>query len=120
MKKLSLGLAALAMSASALAPAAASAQRYDERGYYGDRYEHVYNQAYRDGYNQPPRYYDRGEYRRRCDSGSTGTIVGAIAGGLLGSSVAGRGDHLLGALVGGGAGALAGRAIDRSGNRYRC
>ena len=78
------------------------AQRDDGR-YYGQRYA---PQTYYGG-----RYYNH--YGRRC-SGTTGTILGAIAGGLLGSSVAGRGDHALGAIIGAGAGALAGRAIDRN------
>jgi hypothetical protein len=92
-------------------------QRYDQRAanqrYYSQR---GYNQGYYDqGYNQ--RNYNGGyynHYRQRC-SGSTGTIIGAIAGGLLGSQVAGRrGDGTLGAIIGAGAGALTGRAIDRS------
>ena len=75
----------------------------------------------------PPGYYDgdydrapyRGgpqQHRRRfhhCDNGTGGTILGAIAGGLLGNTLAGRGDRALGSVVGAGAGALAGRAIDR-------
>jgi uncharacterized protein YcfJ len=115
MKTFTLGLAALATLASVTAPVAASAQYYG-----GDRYDHAYRQAYRDGYNQGPRYYDRGDYRyrgnyRRCNDGTTGTIVGAIAGGLLGRTIDSRGDRTLGTLLGGGAGALAGRAIERDG-----
>lgn len=62
------------------------------------------------------RDYDRGRsYRGRCrDKGTGGTIIGAIAGGLLGNAAVGRrGDGTAGAIVGGGVGALAGRAIDR-------
>lgn len=107
-KKLILATAALSMGASAIVPVtAASAQRYD-------RYD---RRDYRDG------YYDRGyrdrsfrnyRARQKCNDGDGGTIVGAIAGGLLGRGVAGRGDHVLGTVLGAGAGALAGRAIDRS------
>ena len=115
LKPLSLAAAALAMTASALVPtAAADAQRYDRQGY-------AYDQAYRDGYNRDAREYrgrDRSyqayRARQKCNDGDGGTIVGAIAGGLLGHTVAGRGDHLLGTVLGGAAGALAGRAIDRS------
>ena len=47
--------------------------------------------------------------------GSLGAAVATtIAGGLLGREVAGRGDRTVGAIIGGAAGALAGRAIDRS------
>ena len=55
----------------------------------------------------------RQSLRPRCSS-STGTIIGAIAGGLLGREIAGRGDRTVGAIIGAGAGALAGRAIDRN------
>jgi len=118
-KKLSLAGAALAMGASALIPAAPAAaqsygRHYDQRGY-----DQRYQGGYRGGYDQRGYNgydgYDRYRYRDdRCRSGDTGTIIGAIAGGLLGHSVAGRGDRALGAVLGAGAGALAGRAIERS------
>src|SRR3546814_16926965 len=75
------------------------------------------------------RNYDRRDYRRhynrrsnqRCDKGDGGTIIGAIAGGLLGHEVVGRrGDKTLGTVLGAGAGALAGRAIDRADNPRYC
>ncbi|BAV65732.1 glycine zipper 2TM domain-containing protein [Sphingobium cloacae] len=81
--------------------------RGDYRGYRGDRY---YRNDYYRGY--------RGGYRCR-DKGTGGTIIGAIAGGLLGNEVGkgsgryGRGDGTTGAIIGAGVGALAGRAIDR-------
>jgi uncharacterized protein YcfJ len=110
---------ALAMVATGLAVAApADAQRY--RGQ-----DRAYERAYRDGYNQGPRTYrgDRGYYRnnrgRGCDN-TGGTIIGAIAGGLLGRSVDNRGDRTLGTVLGGAAGALAGNAIDRSDNPRYC
>ena len=128
LKKIAISTA-VAASALTILPAAAEAQsrygyssRYDN-GYYAQRYGDSY---YGNGYYQPQRYDRRyarqpyyggryyNHYGRRC-SGSTGTILGAIAGGLLGSEVAGhRGDRTLGAIIGAGAGALAGRAIDRS------
>ncbi|VVT20372.1 conserved exported hypothetical protein [Sphingomonas sp. EC-HK361] len=122
-KKISLGAAALAMGATALVPTAAQAQRY-----YGDRYERAYDGAYRDGYNRGPRYsergyYDRGRYNyrnRRCNNGTTGTIVGAIAGGLLGRTIDTRGDRTLGTVLGGAGGALAGHAIEKSNNPRYC
>jgi Ni/Co efflux regulator RcnB len=89
--------------------------RYDRRGYYGNGYAdrgYYADTGYHQGYDA------RAQYRVRCHSdGSTGTIIGAIAGGLLGHGIAGRGDRTLGAILGGGAGAFAGRAIERSGNR---
>jgi uncharacterized protein YcfJ len=112
--------AAVAGAAMTAMPAAAQAQG---RGYYdGQRYGQTYRGQYdrRDRYDQRRhnRYdrYDRryrNHYGQRC-SGSTGTILGAIAGGLLGRAIDGGRDRTVGTIVGAGAGALAGRAIDRS------
>lgn len=130
-KKFSIVGAALAMTATAVIPATpAAAQRY-EREYRGDRNYDGYRDDDR-GYRDYDRRYEnrryenrrayRGynrSYRARCNN-DTGTVVGAIAGGLLGNTVAGRGDRLLGTVLGAGAGALAGRAIDRSDDPRRC
>ena len=101
-KKLTLTAATLAMGAGAIVPAtAADAQRYR-----GDRY---YGREYRgdDSFN-------RFRARQKCQDGDGGTIIGAIAGGLLGRTVAGRGDRTIGTVLGAAGGALAGRAIDRA------
>ncbi len=83
--------------------------------------------AYREGRRdarQQARYegrYWRGEdgrYRCKRSNGTTGLLVGAGVGALLGNEIAGRGDKTLGAVVGGLGGAAAGRAIDRS--RVNC
>ncbi|OWK29183.1 glycine zipper 2TM domain-containing protein [Sphingomonas mucosissima] len=115
-KKLSLAGAALAMSTVAMIPAEASAQRY-----YGDRYERQYR-----GYDNRDNYRgyrgnDRRYYRnQRCNNGTTGTIVGAIAGGLLGRVIDSRGDRALGTVLGGVGGAVAGNAIEKSNNPRYC
>ncbi|WP_315760537.1 glycine zipper 2TM domain-containing protein [Sphingomonas sp. Y38-1Y] len=124
-KQLMLAATAVTMGTTALvvptAPAQAqgyygqdygyAGQRYRDRGYYGDRrYDRGYDRRY---YGNDRRYY-RNRARERCNDGDGGTIVGAIAGGLLGNQIAGRGDRTLGTILGGGVGALAGRAIDRS------
>jgi len=128
-KKIALSTA-LAASALTALPAAADAQsrygysRYDNgtryNGYsnYGCGYDNrYYGQRYSGQRYSGQRYYAQrygNYYGRRCRSdGSVGTIIGAIAGGLLGSEIAGRGDRTTGAIIGGAAGALAGRAIDR-------
>jgi len=73
----------------------------------------------RDGYYEDPPPPRRAAYRdrraeQRCDSGSVGTILGAIAGGLLGNAATGRhGNHAAGTLAGAGAGALIGHTADR-------
>lgn len=120
LKKLSIVGAALAMTATAVIPAApAMAQgRYDRSyngGYYGNGYNNgnYNNRTYR-GYDQNYRNNRNYRARQKCKDGDGGTIVGAIAGGLLGNTVAGRGDKTLGTIIGGLGGALAGRAIDRS------
>jgi len=58
----------------------------------------------------------------RKSNGTTGLVVGGVAGALVGRTVDTRGDRTLGTLLGAGAGALAGREIDRSSsnNRRRC
>lgn len=89
--------------------------------YYADRY-------YRDGsyygyrnmgrYDRIYRGYDGRYYCRRSD-GTTGLILGAIGGGLLGDAIAPGDSRTIGALLGGTLGALLGREIDRDGVRCR-
>ncbi|EQB02781.1 hypothetical protein L288_15775 [Sphingobium quisquiliarum P25] len=87
---------------------------------YGTRYRP--DRYYRSGY-EPIRVtrntriyrgYDDRYYCRRSD-GTTGLIVGAALGGLLGNQLDRGGSSLLTTLIGGGAGALLGREIDRGG-----
>ena len=116
-KNLMLASAALAMGTVAMVPTDAAAQRYR-----GDRYERGYDR-------QQYRGYDRRDYRgndrryarnQRCNNGTTGTIVGAIAGGLLGRTIDSRGDRALGTVLGGVGGAVAGNAIEKSNNPRYC
>lgn len=117
-KKLTLAGAAFAMGAAALVPATpAMAQRYD-RGYSYDRYDRGYNNNYRSYRGNDRRYYNNRRSDRCNDTG--GTVVGAVAGGVLGNVVAGRGDRTLGTILGGAIGALAGREIDRGGQPGYC
>ena len=57
-----------------------------------------------------------GRYYCRRSDGTTGLVVGAIAGGLLGNAIGG---DALGTLLGAGGGALLGRSIDRGNVRCR-
>jgi len=83
------------------------------RGYYADRY-------YRGGYapirvtrqTRIYRGYDDRYYCRRSD-GTTGLIVGAVLGGVVGDSMDRGRSSILGAVLGAGTGALIGREIDR-------
>ena len=62
---------------------------------------------------------DDGRYYCRRDNGTTGLIVGAAAGALLGRALDGGRERTLGTLLGAAGGALIGREIDRGGMRCR-
>lgn len=62
---------------------------------------------------------DGRSYCRKPD-GTTGLLIGGVAGALVGRSIDTGGDRTLGTLLGAGAGALAGREIDRGGSKRRC
>lgn len=121
--------AAAAMALTALVPATPvmAHERYDnDDGYYRNRGYDDGGYYSRRGFEGRQAYDDRGYYRdrnyryrgQRCGKGSTGLILGAVAGGLLGRAVVGyRGDRTAGAIVGAGVGALAGRAIDKGDDR---
>jgi hypothetical protein len=84
-------------------------------GYYADNYyrDGRYYKARRLGPNDRVYRGRDGRYYCRRDDGTTGLIIGGIAGGLLGNTVAPGGSKTLGTILGGGAGALLGRAIDK-------
>jgi uncharacterized protein YcfJ len=112
-------LAATAVTGLTATPAMAGG-RYDD-GYSryerGDRYDRYDRREYRRG----DRYYqnNRNYYQRCNNSGTGGTIIGAVAGGLLGNEVARRGNKTEGSIIGAAVGALAGRAIDKSDSNCR-
>jgi len=89
---LSLGAATMALTTFALPVSSAEARKHYYKSYRG-----------RDG-------------RTYCtrSGGTTGLVAGGAGGALIGNQIAGRGDKLLGTVVGGVAGALGGRAIDRT------
>ena len=132
-KMVTLSIAAL-MSTATLGlatPAAAQNGYYSRDGY--SSYDARYNRDNRRYDRRDYRNYDRRDYRnydrrdnrnyrnyRQCDNGTGGTIIGAIAGGLLGRTIDTHGDRTVGTVLGAGAGALAGHAIDRSGRPGYC
>jgi len=90
-------------------------------GYYADRY-----------YRDSPSYRERrlssndriyrgenGQYYCRRSDGTTGLIVGGLAGGVLGNVIAPGGSNTIGTLIGAGAGALIGREVERGNARCR-
>ncbi len=54
-----------------------------------------------------------------CKKRTTGTVIGALTGGLLGHTVAGRGDHTEGALIGAAAGGLVGNQVSKCKSKRR-
>ena len=61
-----------------------------------------------------------GRYYCRKPNGTTGLVVGGVAGALLGRTIDTRGDRTLGTLGGAAAGALLGREVDRGTSNRRC
>lgn len=61
---------------------------------------------------------DDGRYYCKRSNGTTGLIVGAAGGALLGRAIDTRGERATGTILGAAAGALIGREIDRG--RVRC
>ncbi len=89
------------------------------------RRHRAHRDAYRD-YRDDSRYQERqlrrddriyrgsdGRYYCERDDGTTGLIVGALGGGVLGNIIAPGGSQTIGTLLGAGAGAIIGREIDR-------
>ncbi len=91
----------------------------NDGGYVGDGYR---NGGYReDGYRSNDYYgrgYDNGQYRQGSDNGrQLATVIGGLAGAVLGSRVGGGDGRYLGTAVGTIAGGAAGRAIYEASNR---
>lgn len=136
MKKTLLALAAAASLTLPAAQAAAASPYWNGHSYsqnYGDRYDGYNNNRY-DGYRQT-QVYDRygryaqprrisnrdhvwrgndGRYYCQRDNGTTGLIIGAAGGALLGRSIDEHGDRTLGTVIGGILGGLLGQQIDKS------
>ncbi|WP_343614857.1 glycine zipper 2TM domain-containing protein [Novosphingobium sp.] len=116
-KLLSIGLASLVlMSATPVladpppwAPAHGRRDHDEDRGYDRGRYEGPRRLGRGDRIWRG----DDGQYYCHRSNGSTGLVVGAALGGLLGNQVAGRGDRTLGTILGAAGGGLLGREIDR-------
>ena len=110
---LALGAATLAIPSAPLiaAPAKAEAKPYTTA--YAGEIQRRRHYAYREWRGRDGR-----RYCRKPD-GTTGLVVGGVAGALVGRSIDTRGDRTVGTLLGAAAGAVAGREIERSGKRCR-
>ena len=100
-------------------------------GYADDRDEGGYDPSryYRNGPNYQPRTLaadDRvyrgsdGRYYCKRNDGTTGLILGAVGGGILGNVIDGGHSRAAGTLIGGALGALVGRSVDQSNSQIRC
>jgi len=102
---------------------------WGQPGYY-DRYRTDYDAAHY--YREGPQYQERrltsedeiyrgsdGRYYCKRSDGTTGLVIGAAAGALLGNIADGGHDRVAGTLIGGALGALIGRQIDRDSD-LRC
>ncbi len=107
-------------------------QNYNNQGYYNDeRDEAGYDASryYRDGSSYQERTLaadDRvyrgndGRYYCKRNDGTTGLIIGAAGGGVLGNVIDGGRSRTVGTLLGAAVGALAGRAVERNQQEIRC
>ena len=94
---------------------------------YAYRDDRGYRQGYRDGrraaasgwYGRNGRYYS--DYAQcKKDSNIEGTVLGAVAGGVLGNVIAPQGDKRVGTAIGAVAGGVIGNRIDAGEGRRRC
>jgi Ni/Co efflux regulator RcnB len=103
--------------------------RYRSDNYRSDNYRTDYDAA--DYYRDDPRYQERvlgpqdevyrgsdGQYYCRRSDGTTGLIIGGGAGALIGNAIDGGRSRTAGTLVGGVLGALIGRSVEQS--QIRC
>ena len=129
-RKLILAATALAIAAP-IAPASADpppwAPAHGWRAKHGGEGLYYPDQYYRSGRGYADRrlgYNDRiyrgrdGRYYCRRSDGTTGLIVGAALGALIGRSLDRGRSRTVGTLIGAGAGAVLGRAVDRG--QLRC
>ncbi|PKP91766.1 MAG: hypothetical protein CVT77_11135 [Alphaproteobacteria bacterium HGW-Alphaproteobacteria-16] len=100
---LALGAASLAVPATVMLPSGGEAQAQSKKKSY----------KYREWKGRDGR-----RYCRKPD-GTTGLVIGAVGGALVGRTIDTQGDRTAGTVIGGVAGALAGREIERSGQK-RC
>ena len=110
---------ALALAAAGMAVSAVPADARDHGHYsYQTRDRYGYDtRTYGNNYHSAPVYRAQtwrgndGRYYCRRTDGTTGLIVGAAAGALLGRAVDGGYNHSLGTVLGGVAGALLGKRV---------
>jgi uncharacterized protein YcfJ len=82
--------------------------------YYADRYYQDNSRYSERRLSRNDRVYRGGDGRYYCKrkDGTTGLIVGGLAGGVLGNTIAPGGSKTLGTILGGAGGALLGKSLD--------
>jgi len=139
---LSLAVPGLMLAAPVAAAPASHSAAYDNSAVWGDHKVEKQRKHYRNyerynrgrtynNYGAQQAYYgepvyantrvwqgDDGRYYCRRSNGTTGLIVGAAGGALLGRQIAG--DRTLGAILGAAGGALLGRAVQKELSGSRC
>src|SRR5437763_1863827 len=112
-------LLAISALSTLVLPAAADSHRHDRYGYGYNGYAQQQGYYPQATYGYPGAYYgnEYGYRQHRC-SGTTGTIIGAGAGALLGRSI-GRGSYhrhsgTTGTILGAALGAVVGREVGKS------
>jgi hypothetical protein len=136
---LALAVPGLALAAPAAAQPAAHAAAWNTSAVWSNmaqnhsRHRDSRYRDYGNGYRYQQTYYgepvyantrvwqgDDGRYYCRRSNGTTGLLIGAAGGALLGQAIVGRyGDRTLGAILGAAGGALLGRSIDKDNARCR-
>ena len=110
----------LSLPTTALAQRGRPDYRWDgDRGNNWDPSRHYHSGRYRERrMGRDDRIYRGGDGRYYCrrSDGTTGLVIGAIAGGILGNAIGG---NTLGTLLGAGGGALLGQSVDRGNVRCR-
>ena len=110
------------------------AKHDDEKDHHNKREQRIAREAYEQGYWDASHHYreDNARYKPRrlgkndtvyrgsdnryyCtrDDGTSGLIIGGLAGGALGNIIAPGGSKVLGTLIGGAGGAIIGQQIDK-------
>ena len=102
MQKIIMAAAAVALSVPAMPQPAQARHRHAHSQYYQGR-------VWRDS---------NGRMRCRRSNGTTGLIIGAAGGALVGRAIDTHGERTTGTILGAAAGALVGRSVDRS--RVHC
>lgn len=113
MRRVTLAMAAAAMTLPTLAPvipAPAEARHYHRGNHYANN-NYYHGRVWRDR---------DGRLRCRRSNGTTGLLIGAAGGALVGRAIDSHGSRATGTILGAAAGALLGREIERDNNRYRC